>query len=99
MTDIVLTAANVLPTAASAVTVLGLAGATITQGKVLYLDATSGKWKLADSNDASAAVHKASGIALTGGSDGQPIVVQTAGDITIGGTLVPGSRYYVSGTP
>lgn len=96
MTDIVITAANVLP-GTDTVIVNGLAGATITQGQVLYLDASTNTWKLADANHATAAIHKASGVALTSASSGQPIAVATGGTITAGGTLTAGSRYYCSG--
>lgn len=100
MTDISITAANVI--AGSNATIRhGTAGATITAGQVVYLDqATTGRWKLADGDSASAESRAGAvaGIALNGASDGQPIAVQTAGDITIGGTLTAGDPYYLSGT-
>jgi hypothetical protein len=95
--DISITAASVVP-ASNAVKSVGVAGETITQGQPLYFDSSTSKWFKADSNDATVAKHKATGIALTGSSASQPIVVQTGGDITVGGTLTAGSRYYVSGT-
>jgi hypothetical protein len=96
MVDISITAANVLP-GTNARRVTGTAGATITQGKAVYLDTTDNKYKLADAN-ASAATAAAAGIALTSGADGQPIDVQYGGRITIGGTAVAGTTYIVSGT-
>tara|TARA_R110002020_G_scaffold5179_4_gene21924 strand:- start:9112 stop:9522 length:411 start_codon:yes stop_codon:yes gene_type:complete len=97
MTDITITAANVAA-GANAVTTSGKAGATITAGQVVYRDAATGKFKLADSNSATAADKDATGIALNSASDGQPLTVQTAGDITIGATVVAGTAYYASET-
>lgn len=95
--DISITAANVLP-GAGAVTEDGVSGATITAGQVVYRD-SDGSYKLADCNGASATIRTPRGIALNGASSGQPLRVQTAGDITIGGTLTAGTAYYLSGTP
>jgi hypothetical protein len=98
MTDISITAANVVP-GSNASMVQGRAGEAIAAGKAVYLDPTVLKWKLADSNSATAGANKAGGIALNGASLDQPITVQTSGDITIGGTLVAGGAYYLSETP
>ncbi len=98
MADISITAANVLA-GTNSTRKHGTAGATITAGKAVYLDDSSNTWKLADSNDATAAVRTAQGIALNGASSGQPITVLTGGDITIGGTLTAGVAYYLSDTP
>lgn len=95
MTDVSITAANVKP-GANAIVAHGTAGATITAGQVVYLDTTSGKYKLAD-NDLAAA-KTPTGIALNGASDGQPIAVQVSGDLTAGGTLTAGTAYYLSAT-
>jgi len=99
MSDLSITAANVLAGADSTVE-YGTAGATITAGKTVYFDDTTDKWKLADCDDASAAVRMASkgGIALNGASDGQPLKVLRQGDITIGATLTAGTAYYLSPT-
>jgi hypothetical protein len=43
-------------------------------------------------------VRVASGITLTGSAAGQPVVVQTGGSITIGGTVTNGTVYFLSGT-
>lgn len=98
MVDIAITAANVVA-GADAVTVSGKAGETITAGQVVYKAASGGKWALADSNSATAEVRTPVGIALNGAALNQPITVQTAGSITIGGTLVAGVAYYLSDTP
>lgn len=80
------------------------AGATITQGQSIYLDASDtdangvGKAKLADA-DASQAASQAVGIALHGALTGQPVVVQTAGQVLLGTTTVVRNMwYYVSKT-
>jgi len=95
MTDIVITAANVVP-GDGAVVYSGTAGATITQGQALYKEAASGTYKLADSNAATAEARTPVGIALNAASAGQPISFQKSGPITIGGTLTPGVAYYLS---
>lgn len=98
MADLSITAANVLRGSASRVET-GVFGATITQGQVVYKDAADGKYKLADADSATAAAKVPYGIALNAGSAGQPGTVQLSGDITIGGTLVAGSTYYLSPNP
>lgn len=98
MADLTITAANVLALP-GAITLRRLAGATIAAGQAVYLDAADNKWKLADSNGASAAVRTPGGIALNGASDGQPLTVLTDGPITIGAAVTPGVAYYLSDTP
>lgn len=95
MADLTITAANVVK-GSNAITANGTAGAAITAGQVVYLDAASGKWKLAD-NDLTAAKNPG-GIALNGASDGQPLSVLTSGDVTIGAALTAGTAYYLSAT-
>lgn len=98
MSDISITAANVLQ-GSNARTEVGVFGATITQGQVVYRDPSTGKYKLADTDSATAAAKVPYGIALNAGSDGQPAVIQTSGEITIGATLTAGTTYYLSPTP
>jgi hypothetical protein len=99
MSDISITAANVAA-GSDAVIERGTAGATITAGQVVYRDAADSKYKLADSDNATAAIRNPIGIALHGASNGQPLAIQKSGDITIGGTLTAGTAYYLSsGTP
>lgn len=98
MVDITLTAANVVA-GSNSTQISGVAGETIAAGKAVYKSPTNNKWMLADSNSATAEARQAQGIALTGSSLNQPITVHRAGDITIGGTLVAGSGYYLSDTP
>ena len=97
MADLTLTAANVLA-GSNATTNLGTAGATITAGQVVYFDDTTKTYKLADTDSATAAVRSPIGIALNGASSGQPLMVQTGGDITLGAVLTAGVAYYLSGT-
>jgi hypothetical protein len=78
--------------------VTGLAGATITAGQVVYLDSSTSTYKLADINSATAAVRVPVGIALNGAASGQPVTVQTGGQVTIGATIAAGVFYYASGT-
>lgn len=97
MADLTLTAANVLA-GSNATTNLGTAGATITAGQVVYFDDTTKTYKLADTDSATAAVRSPIGLALNGASSGQPLMVQTGGDITLGAVLTAGVAYYLSGT-
>lgn len=99
MSDLAVTAANVKAGANAVIDRQHNAGATVTAGQQVYFDSTTSKWKLADTNSATAAARAAAGTALNGASDGQPLAVQTGGDITIGATLTPGVAYYLSGTP
>jgi hypothetical protein len=97
MTDVSVTAASVVQ-GANAVKSTGIFGEAVTAGQVVYLDPTTKKYLKADCNSATAAARQASGIALNGGALNQPATVQTAGDVTIGGTLTAGSPYYLSAT-
>lgn len=98
MSDLVITAASVIAGSGAKKT-LGTAGATITAGKVVYLDSSDSKYKLADNNSGTAALRSPIGIALNGASDGQPLVVLEEGLITIGATMTAGVAYYLSDTP
>lgn len=95
--DVTVTAANVV-SGTGATFADGTAGATITAGQVVYRDASDANaFKLADC-DAAVGLANAVGIALHGASDGQPLKVQTAGNINVGGTLTVGGIYVLSGT-
>lgn len=98
MADITITAANVVPGTNATIDRSGFAGETIAAGKAVYLDSTTKKWQLADSNSATVEARKATGIALNGASLNQPIDVHRGGDITIGATLTAGVAYYLSDT-
>jgi hypothetical protein len=95
MAVLTITAASVAPGTGSK-TKSGTAGAAITQGQPVYLDATAITIFPADADVlASAAVV---GIALNAASTGQPVTYQTSGPITIGATVVVGTAYYASTT-
>jgi hypothetical protein len=99
MTDLVITAGNVVK-GTGATTETLIAGASITAGQSLYKDASdSNKAKLFDADSATAAARSFYGIALNSASSGQPVVVQTGGNITIGATVAVGVAYYASDTP
>lgn len=98
MADISVTVTAVLP-GSNAVTENGTLGATVTAGQVVYKAASTGTWKLADSNDSTAEVRQGSGIALNGGVSGQPVRVLKQGDLTLNAVLTAGLAYYLSDTP
>lgn len=93
--DIVITAADVIK-GVTPTTSRGTAGATITAGQPVYIDATdSNKIKPTDANlsDAAAACV---GIALHASLAGQPIEYQTGGNITLSPVLTLGKAYVCS---
>ncbi|HXD88524.1 MAG TPA: hypothetical protein VN641_18690 [Urbifossiella sp.] len=94
MADVTITAANVQTS--SAQTKSGIAGVAITAGQSLYQSAAdSNKLHLAkaDTSIDAACV----GVALNNAAAGQPVFYQAQGLITIGGTVVIGTPYVVSG--
>lgn len=99
MADLTITATSVLPGSNAIIDRSGVAGAAITAGQVVYKEASTGLIKLADCDSATAEVKSPYGIALNGAAIGQPVAVQTAGDITIGATIVGGTGYFLSETP
>lgn len=92
MAALSVTAANVVKGSDAQVT-YGIAGATITAGQTVYLDSSDSKFKLADADSATAAVRACAGIALNGAADGQPLAVQTLGDLGFGAILTAGLIY------
>jgi hypothetical protein len=99
MADLSITVASLATATNTVKDVSKNAGEAVAQGKAVYFDSTLQQWLLADSNHATAAKRRATGIALnTTTAAGQPIAVATGGDLTLGATLTAGSRYYVSGT-
>jgi len=98
MSDLSITAANVVAGSNAAITRIYKAGESITAGQAVYRASDTGKWMKADSNSATAEAKTAQGIALHAASNNQPLAVQTEGDITIGATLTAGSPYYLSDT-
>lgn len=100
MADISITAASVLASATAVIRREYTAGATITAGQLVYLNA-SNQWVLADANAAATGngITDLRGIALNGASSGQPLSVCVEdSDFTPGGTLTNGSAVYGSNT-
>lgn len=97
MSDLSVTAASVVA-GSNAITESGFAGETITAGQAVYLDTSTRLYMKADADAATAAARQTRGIALNGASANQPLVIQKAGDITIGATLTGGTTYYLSNT-
>ena len=98
MADLTITAASVVA-GANSVQKQRSAGETIAAGKAVYLSETTKKYMLADSNSATVAARKATGIALNSASLNQPLVVHEFGDLMMGAALTPGTAYYLSDTP
>lgn len=98
MASLSITAANVIAGAGATIE-RGTAGATITAGQVVYRDTADGKYKIADADSATALARDPRGIALNGASNGQPLAIIRAGDVTIGATMTAGLAYYLSPTP
>jgi hypothetical protein len=102
MAALTVTATQVLPGAAAdtipPVFETAIAGAAITAGQPVYLDA-AGLYQPADS-DSSALTATVVGMALNGAAAGQPVRVQTAGDVTMGAGAAPavGTLYCVGPT-
>jgi hypothetical protein len=98
MADLVITAASVLAGSGAVIDRSRNALATITAGQVVYQDAATGNYGLADTDSATAAVRVPAGIALHAAATGQPLAVLRSGPITIGATIAAGVAYYLSGT-
>lgn len=101
MSDISVTAANVLVVSDGNIERNFAYGATITAGQSVYLDESQSppRWELADCDDT--AVKSGSGtqigVTLTGGADGQPGTVLKGGTYAAGGTVTVGEIYVLSG--
>ena len=101
MVDFAITASQVLPgTDAAATFENGIAGAALTAGQPVFLDAATNTYRPADTN-ATAPEAVVRGIALHAAAVGQPIRVQTGGTLTIGaGAAIPvGGVVVLSATP
>lgn len=98
MADLSITAANVAKASNAQVQSSYPAGETITAGQVVYLKSTDSKWykAQADGTAEEAGASVTVGIALHGSLANQPLVVQIAGTITIGGTVTVATEYVIS---
>lgn len=94
MADLTITAANVLLTTGSKES--GTAGASVTAGQALYLDAATNTLKLAQA-DGTAAEAAVVGVSLHAALSGQPLAYAPNGcTLNIGGTTVKTSAYVLS---
>lgn len=98
MADVSQTPASVLKSSTGQ-QIIGVAGATILAGNLLYIDtANSNVLKLADSNGSSPA-NSIAGMALCGASANQPVVYVGGDDaINVGAVLTAGATAYLSDT-
>lgn len=97
MAALSITASAVLA-ASDAVLENGTFGEDVTQGQVVYKEASTGKYKLADADHATAEVRVPYGIALNAGSNGQPGKILKSGNLTINAAMTAGTAYYLSPT-
>lgn len=93
MADLSITAANVIQVSGN--TTQALAGVAVTAGMSAYID-TSGLVQKADALT-SAVTAACTGVVLNNAAIGQPVTIQTNGNITIGATLTVGALYVTSG--
>lgn len=98
MADVSITASAVLP-GDDATLENGTSGATIAAGQRVYLDTATGRYELADADAATVLERRTRGIALNSASDGQPLRILRAGDLTVNAVLTAGVTYYGSPTP
>ena len=96
MAALTITAASVLPGSNAVIDKDHNAGATITAGQPVYLDSTTNEYLVSDADAAGKGT--VDGIALNAASDGQPLAVQTGGNITIGATVAVGTSYVLGST-
>lgn len=96
MPAITITPANVIA-GADADFFQGYAGAIVSAGMAVYQDRADSKLRPA-TNAGGAGAANVKGIALHGAADGQPLRVQTAGNIAIGGTTMVGEHYALGAT-
>ena len=95
MADLTITPANVLKGTGATTIPQYMAGETITAGDAVYLKEADSRWWKTQADGSTAEV-VFGGIALHGSLAGQPLVVQNAGEITIGATTAIGILYVVS---
>jgi hypothetical protein len=96
MADIVITAANFIPSA-NASLIQGTAGATIVRGNCLYLDSVSGTYKVLVLT--STTTDGFAGFACEDAALNQPVIVCTKDPVlALGGTLVSGDQVWASNT-
>lgn len=99
MADLVITAANVLRTSGNVAHVT--AGETITQGMLLYKKSSDSEWYKAVADGTASPTDETAGseglgIALNAAANGQPILIQTDGELAPGATATEGVVYVAS---
>ncbi len=95
MADLSITVGNIVPSTGAVVNSL-LCGATITQGKGIYLDSVTNKVKLGNAIT-SLATARLIGISVSSALDGQWLSYQTGGLLAFGAILTAGHVYVLSG--
>lgn len=98
MTDLTITAASVVA-GSNAEVDSGIAGEAIAAGKSIYVNSTTNRVMLSDSNSATVEARRSKGIALNGAASGQPVDYIKSGDLTVGAVLTANTPYYMSDTP
>lgn len=96
MANLSVTAASVLATA-SAITAVGVSGATITAGQPLYVDTANGN-VLKPAIATTLLASTCAGVALHASLTNQPIAYITGGQFNPGATVAVGVTYVVSAT-
>jgi hypothetical protein len=97
LADISITTTAVVPGSDARIT-HGFAGAAITAGQAVYKASATQLYMLADADSATAEARSPDGIALNGAAVGQPVAVQTKGDLTINAVLTANTPFFLSGT-
>lgn len=98
--DYTIVPANVDKGTVNVLTKQGIAGAGVTAGQAVYLDASDGKLKLADSNSGTVGARTVEGFALHGSLNGQPLVyVYTSDDYAPGFAIAAGEAVILSENP
>lgn len=97
MADVTITAGSVAPSGSTYTKTLVTFGEAVTQGMSVYLKSSDSKYYKAQA-DGTAEESTVAGIALSSCSTNQLGAILTSGTLTIGGTVVKGTPYYVSTT-
>jgi len=96
MAAISITATSVVA-GSNAVRDSGIAGEAVTAGQTIYINSTTNRVMLADTNSATAEARVAKGVALNGAAAEQPVTYIKEGDLTVNAVLTKGVGYYLGG--
>lgn len=96
MADYSITAASILAADTNTQVSAGTFGETVTAGQAVYKNTTDKRWYKADADVAATAL--AVGVALNGGSAGQPGSIATSGNLTTNSVGTAGAVVVVSTT-